>query len=415
MSRAYHTAGSNTVLHSRDQIEQRLLAKVKANTGARIGTELELFVTTREGKPATFDQLEKLFEHIAEIVVGAEKVMEQGRIVGLHIPEVGDMCLEPGGQVELSSKPCADLNELFHVNTRLRDLIFMGTLHCKLRFKGQGHIPAFTEAEDMPRSRFAAYYRYCRHEIGSNAEGLIKTMKSSSSLQVNFDPMGEDFHEIYRALMLVDVGVAFNKASQRQALLQKNYEPFFPEQTLPVFEALQALSNEKVVSLIVDRLLTLRVPFIPDDSAEGFKSSIDVFGRSLTVGEMLEKGLLTEEILDNALSLQLTSPNLRRHGVLETRAHDSVGTAREVRKIAEMYSNAAYNKFERRRLLKRFEKVDPDLLKAAFNARSTVPEKKLLKMKIGKGLTVHDLVEDVAVALRPLKREKVYHFLNVYD
>jgi len=392
MSRVYHTPGSNTVLRSRVQIEQRLLAKVKANTGARIGTELELFVTTPDGKSVSFNRIEKLLERIAQDFKGVEKATENGRIVALHIPQLGDICLEPGGQVELSSKPCADLQELERVNVQMRAALNKAAQHFGLRVKGQGHMPSFVAADDMPRSRFAAYYRYCRHEIGRSAEELIRTMKSSNSLQINLDPMGKDFHEVYRSLMLVDVAVAFNKASQRQARLQKTYEPFFGEQTLPVFEVLQARSNEEVVKLIVDRLLTLRVPFVPDQSPEGFKSTIDVYGKPLTVGEMLKRGLLTGEILDNALSLQLTSPNLRRHGVLETRAHDSVNTTDELMRVARGYRNAAYNEAARHDLLKRFEKIDPDLLRAAFNARSTMPEEKLLEMKIGDRLTVRKLL-----------------------
>ncbi len=396
MSRVYHTGG-NVVLLTREEIEQRLLAKAEANTGAKIGTELELFVTTPDGKPITFNQIEKLFTHIAADFSGVEKAEENGRIVALHIPDVGDICLEPGGQVELASKPCKDLPELEEANKKLRTALDKAAAHFGLQVKGQGHMPAFMAAEDMPRSRFDAYYRYCRYEIGSRAEELIRTMKSVSSLQVNLDPMGKDFHEIYRALMLVDVAVAFNSVSKRQERLDKTYTPFFGEQTQPLFETLRAGSNAELVSLIVDRILTLKVPFIPDDSAEGFKSSIDVFSSPPTVGELLKKGLLTEEILDNALSLQLTPPNLRRHGVVETRLHDSVDTTEELMAAARMYRNAAYNEAERHRLLKRFKDVDPDLLRAAFNARSSMPQEKLMDMKIGGGLTVRDLADQAAL------------------
>lgn len=403
MSRVIHT-GSDAILHSRDQIEQRLLAKAKANTQPLIGTELELFVTTPDHKPITFAQVQQLFEKLAASFKGVRKLTEQDHIVGLQIKDVGDVCLEPGGQVELSTKPCRDLQELESVNRSMREALDTTAAALGLTVKGEGYNPTFMNAEDMPRSRFRAYYRYCHHEIGRAAEDLIKTMKSSASLQVNVDPLGDKFHEIYRALLLVDVGNAFNAASGRQARLAQTYDPYFSEQTEPLFAALKVRSNEELVRLVVDRLLTIRVPFVPDRSPEGFKSTIDVFGNPPTVGALLEKGLLTEELLDNTLSLQLSLPNFRRDGVLETRAHDSVNTAEDLMATARAIRNAAYNEAARTDLLKRFKDVDPDLLRAAFAARGTLPKDKLMSLGIGGGLTVGDLA---APALAEKRRDSI--------
>lgn len=46
MSRVYHSANPNHIFNSRAEIEEHLLAKVSKNAGGKIGTELELFVTT---------------------------------------------------------------------------------------------------------------------------------------------------------------------------------------------------------------------------------------------------------------------------------------------------------------------------------------------------------------------------------
>ncbi|MBU6475680.1 MAG: hypothetical protein KGQ70_06915, partial [Alphaproteobacteria bacterium] len=398
MSRVIRT-GSDAVLRSRAGVEAHLLAKTENNTNGFIGTELELFVTTKDGRPLSYAQIEKLFGRIAA-ETGAEKALENGHVVALHIADVGDVCLEPGGQVELSTKPCKDLAELEDSNKKLRAALEAAAAHFGLRVKGQGHMPSFLEAEDMPRSRFAAYYRYCRHEIGAAAAELVKTMKSVCSLQVNVDPMGRDFHEIYRALMLLDVAAAFNRVSKRRERLDETYARYFGAQTEPVFGALRAKSNAELMPLLADRLLTLKVPFVPDASPEGFKSSLDVFGTPPTVGELLARGELTQEILDNALSLQLTPPNLRRHGVVETRLLDSVDTTADVMRVARRYRTAAYDAAARAELLARFEKADPDLLRAVFNARGMVPHDKLMKMDIGGGLTAGDLAAE-AESFRP--------------
>src|SRR5690606_30323454 len=151
-----------------------------------------------------------------------------------------------GGQVELCTPPCADLETLSASNRRLRQLLDTAAGFFDLRVTGAGHQPAFLQADDMPRSRFHAYYAYCRTEYGDKAEALIDTMKSCCGLQVNLDPMGDEFHEIYRALLLVDVAESLATRSTRQQRLHDTYAALAPEQLTPVFEALSATDNETV-------------------------------------------------------------------------------------------------------------------------------------------------------------------------
>jgi hypothetical protein len=412
MSRVYHSADPNHVFRSRLEIEEHLLAKIAGNAGGKIGTELELFVTGREGLPITFDQVEMVLEHMAGQFKGAIPAMEKGRIVGVNIPDVGDICLEPGGQVELSTKPCKDMEELESINILMREALEKTAALLDLKVEGRGHMPSFLDAEDMPRSRFAAYCEYLRGMHGRKADDLIDTMKSCCGLQVNVDPMGSEFHEIYRALMLVDVANALSQRTERQERLHETYAKLVPAQMTPLFEALKAGSNEDVVSCIADRLLTLKVPFMPDAaSPEGFKGTASVFGATPTVGELLQNGALTTEILDNSLSLQLMMPNLRRHGVLETRAPDSPQTTADLMKTAEQYHRFAYNPAARRELLHDFQNIDPQLLKQAFLER--FDDSDILRRDIGGGKTVSDVVRAVQkyqAALPQSRPQTVRHF-----
>lgn len=395
MSRVYHSANPNHIFTNRAEIEEHLLAKVSKNAGGKIGTELELFVTTPEGRPITFDQVELVLEHFASKFPGATAAHEKGRIVALTIPNVGDVSLEPGGQVELSTKPCRDLQELEDMNRILRRALDETAAFLDLRVEGRGHMPSFLKAEDTPRSRFGAYREYLSGVHGKDkADALVDTMKSCCGLQVNFDPMGDEFNQIYRALMLVDVGNALSQRTIRQQRLHETYAVLVPEQMVPVFDALKSDSNETVTTHIVDRLLTLKIPFIPDHSAEGFTSTAKVFGNTPTVGELLAKGALTTEILDNALSLQLTMPNIRRHGVVETRAPDSPNSIDDLMKIATSYAKFGYDAQARAQLLQDFSAVDPQKLKSAFLTRFDDPQ--ILSRDIGGGKTVADLVAAIS-------------------
>jgi hypothetical protein len=396
MSRVYRPADPGHIFKTRAEIEEHLLSKVSGNAGGKIGTELELFVTTPEGLPITFDQVEMVLERIAAQFPGAKQAAEKGRIVALDIPGIGDVSLEPGAQVELSTKPVKTLAELELLNRVLRNALETAARELDLRVEGAGHKPAFLKAEDTPRSRFAAYREYLRGVHGvEKADNLVATMKSVTGLQVNVDPMGADFHEIYRALLLTDVAHALRDRTVRQKRLHDTYAVLVPAQLTPVFESLGANTNEGVMSHIVDRLLALKVPFIPDNSEEGFKSTASAYayGFTPTVGELLEKGDLTTQILDNSLSLQLTMPNLRRHGVLETRAPDSPNTIEALMGIARVYEKFAYDAKARRGLLDSFGGIDPQLLKAAFLER--FDDKNLLSRDIGGGKTVSGLIAAV--------------------
>lgn len=396
MSRVYHAQNPNHIFTNRSEIEDHLLSKIHASQGGKTGTELELFVSTPEGYAPSFDQIEMLLDHIALSVPDSRRATEKGRIVGLDLPGIGDISLEPGGQVELSSKPCKDMAELEASNRQLRKLLDDAAGFMDLYVEGAGHKSTFLMAEDMPRSRFHAYYAYCHEQYGKKAQPLIDTMKSCCGLQVNVDPMGDKFHEIYRALLLTDVAESMATRSERQRRLHETYASVAPEQMTPVFEALDARDNETVVRHMVDRLLTLRVPFVPDAEApEGFRAAREVFGKTMTVGDFLAAGKLTTEILDNALSLQLTMPNLRRHGVVETRAPDSMNDMDSLMKTASQYHRITYDDQVRGALLADFAKVDHDRLRVAFLSRFDMDAKTLMSFDIGGGKTVGDLVAAV--------------------
>lgn len=402
MSRVYHSANPQHPFRSRKEIEEHLLSKTASNVGGKTGTELELFVTTPEGLPITFDQVEMVLEHFAAQFKGAKAATEKGRIVALNIPGIGDVSLEPGGQVELSTKPCDSLEELEMMNRIMRSALENTAAFFDLRVKGQGHMPSFLKAEDGPRSRFAAYREYLRDTHGQEkADALVDTMKSCCGLQVNVDPMGEDFHEIYRALMLVDVANSLAQRTARQERLFETYARLVPEQHTPVFEALAARNNEEAMAHIVDRLFSLKVPFMPDRSAEGFRSTASVFGETPRVGELLENGALTTEILDNALTLQLTMPNLRRHGVVETRAPDSPDTVEELMQTARAYHAFAYDAKARRALLDKFADIDPLKLKDAFLRRFEIAN--VQDVDIGGGKKVADLLAAVGIEMEETK------------
>lgn len=372
-----------------DQIESYLLAKTVHAKGL-IGTEIELFVT-KDGQPPSFDTIETLFDRIAAQLqpeYDVSPMRDGARTVGLHIPDLGDVMLEPGGQVELATTACATPDILKHKNRILRAVLDIAGASLGMTVAGTGHDAAFLQAEDMPRSRFAAYYQYVRFLHGPPAEDLLATMKSCCGLQINLDPMGADFHEVARALLLIEMTQVLTQPSTRRQRFHETYTALFPEQTTPLFDILAARTNEEVIHHMAARLMTLKVPFLPDGSLEGFVPTLDLFDAPPTVRVLMEMGQLTPQLLDNCLGLQLTMPNLRRHGVLETRAPDSVQAVEEIVAITQKYVDIAYNPARRKALLAATADIDPHLLQKAYEARFT---RGIGDDRLGPHLTVRDL------------------------
>lgn len=85
-----------------------LLRKTRPQEQWGVGIEVEkLVVDQRSGEAAGFDQIEGLLK-ILEAADGWESVTESGHLIALVGPS-SSITLEPGGQLELSGKLCADL------------------------------------------------------------------------------------------------------------------------------------------------------------------------------------------------------------------------------------------------------------------------------------------------------------------
>lgn len=412
MSRALHGGHAAIILSSVTEVEAYLLAKVAKVKAGLIGLEQEMFVTTSDGNPPSFTQIEKILNHMAGNLRDARILTEAGYTIGVTSPEVGDVCLEPGGQIELSCAPSQGLAALQKRQYALYAALVHAAQAQGLRVQGAGHLPSFIGAPMVPRSRFAAYADYCRQVHGmKKAEALLDTMKSCTGLQVNFDPMGEDFHKVYRALMLVELVGAFKDLSVRQKRFFQTYAPLFPRQVTPLFNAAAVCHNEELIKIIAERLLSLHMPFVPDpDSTEGFLPSAKVYGATPTVGALMQRGVLTADLLDNALSLQMTTPNLRRHGVVETRTPDTPCDMAGVMAVAARYHSAAYDVCVRERLLDVLAGCDPDLLARAYDARFMVDHRTLMAHSVGKELTVAALIKvvDEVLAAEPSCVKKAF-------
>ena len=178
-------------IESRDELVAYLEAGSKPSGEWRIGTEHEKFGFYRSGHtPVPYEGergIKALLEGLKDRF-GWDGVPEQGNIIALRrldCPKGGIISLEPGGQLELSGAPLANLHE---TDEELRQhLIEVREIGDELGigFLGIGFSPKWTLAETpvMPKARYAIMKRYMptRGRLG------LDMMFRTATVQVNLD------------------------------------------------------------------------------------------------------------------------------------------------------------------------------------------------------------------------------------
>src|SRR5215471_20459630 len=97
-----------------DQLVEHIARGAKPRSAWRLGTEYEKVAVdpqTARAVPYSGSRgIEALLKGLADRF-GWEPHEEEGRIIALGRSGCGDITLEPGGQVELSGRPCATVHE----------------------------------------------------------------------------------------------------------------------------------------------------------------------------------------------------------------------------------------------------------------------------------------------------------------
>ncbi|HEU0016852.1 MAG TPA: glutamate--cysteine ligase [Methyloceanibacter sp.] len=182
-------------IESRDDLVAYLEAGSKPIGEWRIGTEHEKFGFYRRGHdPVPYDGergIRALLEGLKDRF-GWDGVLEQGNIIALrrlNCPKGGIISLEPGGQLELSGAPLANLHETQEeLRQHLVEVREIGG-ELGIGFLGIGFSPKWTLAETpvMPKARYAIMQRYMptRGRLG------LDMMFRTATVQVNLDFAGE--------------------------------------------------------------------------------------------------------------------------------------------------------------------------------------------------------------------------------
>jgi glutamate--cysteine ligase len=179
------------VIESRDELVLYLEAGSKPESDWRIGTEHEKFGFYRKdlapvpyaGERGIRVLLETLQDRFAW-----DPVIEDGKIIALsreNCPKGGTVSLEPGGQLELSGAPLANLHETYEeLRQHLSEVSEVGG-EFGIGFLGLGFSPKWTLAETpvMPKERYEIMARYMPTRGTHGLDMMFRT----ATVQVNMD------------------------------------------------------------------------------------------------------------------------------------------------------------------------------------------------------------------------------------
>ncbi len=179
---------NNEPITSKDQLVNYLAAAAKPPADWRIGTEHEKFAFRQddlrplpyEGDVSIRSFLERLHDRF-----GWQRLLEGDKVIGLKGPDGATISLEPGGQIELSGAPLANIHETCdEVQTHLAQTRSVGN-ELGAGLLGLGFQPKWPRRDIpwMPKQRYRIMGDYMpkRGELG------LDMMTRSCTVQVNLD------------------------------------------------------------------------------------------------------------------------------------------------------------------------------------------------------------------------------------
>ena len=174
------------------QLRSFLEQGIRPRGAGKLGLEFEQFVLDGDCQTIQFfgpNGVESLLKRLAE-TTGWKPYSENDHLISLTAPDGRAITLEPGGQIEFGSTPCADLPtmdaEVAHYRGLLAGLREQ-TGYCFLATGSHPHASP-EDIERLPKIR----YDFLEPWLAQADELGLWMMKTTAGVQVNFDHFSEE-------------------------------------------------------------------------------------------------------------------------------------------------------------------------------------------------------------------------------
>ena len=409
------SGSSSKVFYSKKVLVDHLLKNILANKKRKIGTEWEmLFIkpeflsdpnkksfTCADGQKAfiEFKRVFKLHGYKPQYIFEREGASE--KIVGVEIPTLGAIVPEAGHQFEFSCSVCNTAEEVREKNEDAHRAIMEVASRLNYIVAFKGHVPGFAgKTERMERSRSLEWGRYydSDHFSQEDRRTLHETQDGTASVQVTVDSGAENFHEFYQALLLLEPALTFHYTnSDRSYIGMHDYGKLIPSQVEPIVNVWKTKSPRDALEAIVDRLMEIDVPFLPDLDRDGlYKAEQFINGLPPTVQDIMEEGRLSEKMLNNIGGFFYTRPALKNfsQALLEVRGVDSQSEPDTVAEVARRVCSILYNDRARKDLLEDYSCLTREDIQKLHEASTFSRKEDALGATIF-GITMAAFAEDI--------------------
>lgn len=371
--------GSSSLLfHRSEDVVDHLLKNVLANQKRRIGTEWEMFFVkpeffttpdffrcpgaysfTREDGQKAFAEFKRVYELMG---YKPDFITEPGvsgsKVIGLKIPDHGSIVPEAGYQFEFSTTVCTNDEEVLEKNQEAMRAITEVAKRLKLTVVFRGQVPGFAEkSQGMDRSRSEQWHQYYDSDrFDPRAMSILREAQDgTASVQVTLDSGASKFHEYFKALLLIEPALTlYYTNSNRSYVGMRAYGTVIPSQVEPIVSVWTTQNAREALTAIVDRLMDIDVPFLPDPENPGLYKAEPLQGdRPPTTRHIMEQGRLSEQMLNNIGGFFYTRPAFKNfaQALLEVRGVDSQPTPEAVTEVAKRVAALVYDDSIRKQLL----------------------------------------------------------------
>lgn len=398
---------------TKKEIVAHVLKNVLANHNRMLGTEWEMFFVDGKGKAITRAAGQKAFTEFNRVFIqqgyGAVYTHEQavnGRrtITGLDINGLGLITPEMGHQWEFSCSTSSNPGEIRGKN----QAFFLAAHEVAKRLNYvplfQGHVPGYSAStEGSYRSRSVQWRKYYDRRFGIKADFVREGLEATASTQVTIDSGAENFHEFFRALLLIEPAFTLHYANSDRPHIGMHRLP--GAYMNPVIDVWNAHDTQEALEVIVDRLMKVEVPFLPDTEHPSlYKAEILSSNRSPTIQDLMQLGRLNEEALNNASGFFLARPAFRKPslGLIEMRGVDSQPTPDKVAEVAARVASLVYDDTARRRLLADYAHLQTKHIKTLHEAAASpmAERHKALNSEVA-GMKIAAFVQDIIARSTP--------------
>lgn len=357
------SGSQNTFFYNKEGLRKHILQNILANKNRKVGNEWEVFLVDRHGKAITREKGQKalglLYGQFTAMGYKAKLMTEKDAqgletLCGIDIYGLGTITPEIGHQIEFSGEVSETAEEAKEKNRTFINALSLiaNRIGYTPLLEGFNHTYSQT-TNGSYRSRSKCWHKYFRARYRKNAAYFQQSLTGTSSSQVSLDSGSDNFHEFFKILLLIEPLLTLHYANSRRPDISVNC--ISPTHTQPILKVWNASCAEEAVHEVVERLLQVEVPFLPDPENPSLYRLENLKDNRTppNVYDLMAMGRLNESALNNAGGFLLSRPALRRftQGLIELRGIDSLSSPEQIEELTIVVQSLVYNDSIRRQVL----------------------------------------------------------------